>query len=105
MQGIIEITEEINVIIAEEPEQVEAKIPGMITRILEACNIQDLTAQRLKKIRRSLASIDTHFKTIESKLCTLAPAIEEHDNTVDLLAGPQLPGSGLTQADIDALFG
>ena len=100
---------------AEKIEGIAAKLeiePGMqiadaVTRIYEACNFQDITGQRIKKVVTAL-------KTIEAKIESLAKAVGgvaaitdpnlESKTDGELLNGPQLPANAKSQDEIDALL-
>jgi chemotaxis protein CheZ len=99
----------------------EAKdeIANAVTNIYEACNFQDITGQRIGKVVRTLKQIETKVaglveafgEEIERVAAAnpgfveAAGASRQEDVDKALLNGPQLPGAGNTQADIDALFG
>lgn len=125
LDAIVGSTEQATHIILDSVEKIEGaagalsgeakdQIADAITNIYEACNFQDITGQRIGKVVRTL-------KQIEAKVAGLVQAfgddagpadvavadasVEPMDNDKALLNGPQLPGVGNTQADIDALFG
>ncbi|MDI1281818.1 MAG: chemotaxis regulatin CheY-phosphate phosphatase CheZ [Brevundimonas sp.] len=64
------------------------RIQQSLFAILEACAFQDLTGQRLTKLRDMLSA--TSFEAVEAD---------------PLLNGPALAGQGLDQASADALLG
>jgi chemotaxis protein CheZ len=85
----------------------------LIVKIFEACNFQDITGQRITKVVNTVKFIEERvnamiaiwgaeaFKGI-SVPATVASADPDHA----LLSGPQLPnGGGVSQDDIDKLFG
>ncbi|MDX1739289.1 MAG: protein phosphatase CheZ, partial [Alphaproteobacteria bacterium] len=91
------------------------KIAAQTTGILEACNFQDITGQRINKVITTMQFIEERIrKMIEiwgfdafSELpvpISSDPKSEDYDPDADLLAGPQLEGQGISQAEIDALF-
>jgi chemotaxis protein CheZ len=129
LDAIVGATEQATHVILDSVEKIErasAELSGeskqaignAITNIYEACNFQDITGQRINKVVRTL-------KQIEDKVAGLVKAfgdeIQRHASIAHaagpaapasgteadkaLLNGPQLPGNGNTQADIDALFG
>lgn len=80
---------------------------GVTTRIYEACSFQDITGQRiakvvaaLKAIEARVASISGLYKKGREAPPPAAPVTEEGR----LVEGPQLPGVGITQADVDRLL-
>jgi chemotaxis protein CheZ len=92
------------------PEHAEA-LTGVTTRIYEACSFQDITGQRVTKVVTTLKSIDERVQAIiatfgEARRAPsdppAGPSAPERD--AKLLNGPQLPGNGVDQASIDALF-
>lgn len=93
------------------PEQNE-QLTACVTRVFEACNFQDLTGQRINKVVSALRHIEDK---IQALMLALGDEIGTHDDApppvVDedpdkkLLNGPQMPGEGVSQDDIDKLFG
>jgi chemotaxis protein CheZ len=84
---------------------------GVTTRIYEACSFQDITGQRVTKVVTTLKTIETRVNAIlgtfganEARVRTPAPPAPEPEGEAKLLNGPQLPGNGVDQASIDALF-
>jgi len=72
------------------------------TRILELCNFQDLTGQRIQKIIHHLSEAES---TIYKMLHMLRPEIAlKKEAPVSLINGPQKEGFAPSQSDIDALF-
>jgi len=84
--------------------------------IIEACAFQDLTGQRVTQVVRTLRFIESRvlamidiwgleaFKDVEIPEDEVSAAATEANEDDELLNGPALGGSGLSQADIDALF-
>ena len=88
------------------------KIANEITGVLEACNFQDITGQRITKVvktmqfleERILAMIDIWgFESLIDVPVEKAMTDEETSDA-DLLNGPQMESEAISQADIDALF-
>jgi chemotaxis protein CheZ len=89
------------------------KIDAAITSAMEACTFQDITGQRVGKIRRSI-------QFAEERVSAMADAIGRDEivkiaNSMDdtklgkeledaLLKGPALEGDGVSQDEIDKLF-
>ncbi len=108
---ILEATE---IIAAKANELDEPEITEQVTRIFEASSFQDLTGQRTSKV------IATLIKYVEEYIDQLVRAIgEETDGKRQTKAerdtsptspiggpldGPELPGEGNKQEDIDALL-
>jgi chemotaxis protein CheZ len=94
---------------AVAPEHAEA-LRGVTTRIYEACSFQDITGQRVTKVVKTLKTIDDRVTAIIStfgeRVAVIPRAAPPAAPTGEaaLLNGPQLPGGGVDQASIDALF-
>lgn len=89
------------------------QIQNEVTRIYEACSFQDLTGQRITKIVRSLRDIErkvnaildiVHDRTAEGGEAPAAAPVDTRQGDALLLNGPQLPGQGISQDDIDKLL-
>ena len=92
-----------------------------VMEIFEACSFQDITGQRVGKVVTTLNHIDQRVSSLLHKLrlsmegrqAETIPAIvtserqmSEEERDQNLLNGPQLSdGTGISQDDIDALFG
>lgn len=92
-------------------EEMSKKIVDEATAIIQACTFQDITGQRVVKTIKMLRKIDA--KTSEllqllQKRFADWPPIERQKDTkekeVNLMEGPQLPGMGISQDDIDRLL-
>lgn len=108
-ETILEMVENIEELSSDMPKEVSEKVGEAVTRIYEACNFQDITGQRIKKIVEALKYID---EKIEKLALAVGHKAEDElkDNTVetltdeDLLNGPQLPENANSQSDVDSLF-
>jgi chemotaxis protein CheZ len=92
------------------------QVTELVTRIYEACNFQDITGQRITKVVKTLQQIDAKVAAVLAafgeqlpsahapRAPAPVPAAAEVPTEAGLLNGPQLPGQGISQADIDALF-
>lgn len=88
-------------------------IENEVTNIFTACSFQDLTGQRTGKVVNALRYIEQRINAMmsiwgEEGLRGAKPIAEEqHDKRPDahLLNGPQLEGDGVSQADVDSMFG
>jgi chemotaxis protein CheZ len=129
LDAIVGSTEQATNVILDSVEKIERASSALtgepkdaigtaITNIYEACNFQDITGQRINKVVRTLKQIEDKVaglvkafgEEIEraASIVRAEPASEPADQAdadKALLNGPQLPGAGNTQADIDALFG
>lgn len=100
---IIDAATAIQELSAQRTDEAEQQIIGHVTRIYEACNFQDLTGQRIKKV---LANLDS----LEQRLTRLAGAVKPQKTPpviqegTSLTNGPQLEKDAPTQEEIDALF-
>ena len=108
------IEEGINKLGALYPEdEVATEIVGdiamQVVSILEACNFQDITGQRISKVVTTIRFIEERIVNMINIWGTEAftgipvPDDDRPDDAA-LLNGPQLGGEGLRQAEIDALF-
>lgn len=95
------------------------KLQGAVTRIYEACSFQDITGQRIGKVVTALKAIETRISSVVTAASgmagaapALAPAVAAATKPRDdgrtegekLANGPQLPGSGVSQSEIDRLL-
>ena len=74
-------------------------IRDCVTQIFEACNFQDLTSQRVAKVRASFASLDRQIARVLEELARADGAPPLH--------GPRLGDAAghVSQSDIDSIFG
>jgi chemotaxis protein CheZ len=77
-----------------------APLEGAITRIYEACSFQDITGQRIAKVVAALQAIERRITKARQGM----PPVQPLPRQETLLNGPQLPGAGISQSAIDALF-
>jgi chemotaxis protein CheZ len=89
-------------------EQAEA-LQGAITRIYEACSFQDITGQRIGKVVSALKAIEARVAAVTGRFAEggAGERPEPSDPETEgrrLAQGPQLPGAGVSQADIDRLL-
>lgn len=116
---ILRSSEEINQILErlradgdmdEEHRAAFDMIEARTIAILEACNFQDITGQRINKVVKTMKFIEERVKAmidiwgVDAFAHLPLPEVEHVDEDAALLAGPQLEDQGLTQADIDAMF-
>jgi chemotaxis protein CheZ len=87
-------------------------LQGAITRIYEACSFQDITGQRIGKVVTALKAIEGRIGAVTERFgaaaggrAVLAAAPDPAETEGRRLAnGPQLPGAGVSQAEIDRLL-
>ena len=87
-----------------------------LINVMEACNFQDLTGQRITKVVNTLKFVEERVNAMihiwgeEAVVEASEDAVRFGGHRPDaednhLLNGPQLDGDGCNQADIDAMFG
>lgn len=86
------------------------QVTDKVNAMFEACSFQDLTGQRVTKVVRSLKFIEERVNTLikmwgRDELAKVVVEIQEQDADKKLLNGPQRKGEGVTQDDVDAMFG
>lgn len=100
-------------VIQEKAGEIEGEISQAISdeviKIYEACSFQDLTGQRITKVVNTLKTIEDKVERMIAVLSDGVPGVdhyagEEEQKGDGLLNGPQLPGKGVSQDDIDALL-
>ncbi|WP_144300145.1 protein phosphatase CheZ [Elioraea rosea] len=88
------------------------RLQAATTRIYEACSFQDITGQRITKIVGTLKAIEERISAIVDTFAERLPgdgragrkAAAAPEGEAALLNGPQLPGNGVDQAEIDRLL-
>ncbi|MFN7306074.1 MAG: protein phosphatase CheZ [Alphaproteobacteria bacterium] len=93
------------------------KLQGAVTRIYEACSFQDITGQRIGKVVTALKAIDSRMSAVVSAasgmggadpapaaVAAAKPGDDKRTDGEKLANGPQLPGSGVSQSEIDRLL-
>ncbi|MBI5163969.1 MAG: protein phosphatase CheZ [Magnetospirillum sp.] len=83
-----------------------------IISVYEACNFQDITGQRITKVVRTLKYVEARIMAMidiwgPDNIAEIIPrAADDHrDDESKLLNGPQLENKGISQDEIDKLFG
>ncbi|OHC75707.1 MAG: hypothetical protein A3G18_03350 [Rhodospirillales bacterium RIFCSPLOWO2_12_FULL_58_28] len=120
-ETIMESTEGINDVILELREQIKYagaayyfdKMAGKISLIFEACSFQDITGQRIAKIVKEMNLIEGTLNSLvvilgEGGLAALPLDEKKINDGSDgdvVMTGPQLNNEGVSQSDIDKLFG
>jgi chemotaxis protein CheZ len=77
--------------------------------VFEACSFQDITGQRVNKVVKSVTYVEERVTSLvelwgKEELDKIEVEIAEKTEDEKLLAGPQMEGKGLSQAEVDALF-
>jgi len=84
-----------------------------ITRIYEACSFQDITGQRIGKVVTALKAIEQRVEAVVAMAggapadATPPPPVAPAEGVTEgraLANGPQLPGAGVSQEEIDRLL-
>lgn len=116
MGSIMDAVDMISDVAEESNDDQRERLECAITKIYEASNFHDITAQRIQKIIKNFSQIeecvervilstgDTSFSSEKKKALDSKAANQNKDDGFKL-DGPQLPGSGTEQDEIDALFG
>jgi chemotaxis protein CheZ len=81
-------------------------LSGAVTRIYEACSFQDITGQRIGKVVSALKAIEARVAAATAGFSRDAPSSPAAPMTEGeaLANGPQMPGLGTSQAEIDRLL-
>lgn len=95
---------------ASTDEALKNQITEITGTIYEACNFQDLTGQRIKKVMNALDFTESKIQKLVSLFSSDGTIIHEDmaksaPESANMLNGPQLPDKAPTQAEIDAMFG
>ena len=120
-QQILEATEAIDnaatalskVTSPDQQKLLSEEIQERVVSIFEACNFQDLTGQRIKKVMTTMKFIETHITVmmdiwggVDAIKAHAPPIVDTREGDAKLLNGPKLEGDvgHASQDDIDALF-
>jgi chemotaxis protein CheZ len=107
---ILNAADELQAMAAALPAAEGERLQGIVSRVYEACNFQDLTTQRIGKVTKVLTYIDERITRLvglfghenDSGPPPAAPAGDARPDS-HLMNGPS--DRAPKQADIDALFG
>lgn len=92
----------------EVPEAAATALQGAVTRIYEACSFQDITGQRIGKVVSALKAIESRVEAAVANASgrqpATPPAATPRTEGQELANGPQLPGGGTSQEEIDRLL-
>lgn len=87
------------------------RIDDRVNCVFEACSFQDITGQRVSKVVNSLKFVEERIHSVilswgKDELEDVVEEIrEDHDDPEKkLLNGPQMPGQGVSQADVDSIL-
>ncbi|PCJ57575.1 MAG: chemotaxis protein CheZ [Rhodospirillaceae bacterium] len=110
---ILDSAEKIEAVFEKVDDEIRTKLNEAVTNIYEACSFQDITGQRISKIVATLKEIEEKVQGLVAAFGSSLPSAEEKKDGSDqkeqedsrsLLNGPQLPGAGKSQEEIDALL-
>jgi chemotaxis protein CheZ len=97
----------------DQQKLLSEEIQEKVVSIFEACNFQDLTGQRIKKVMTTMKFIENHITVmmdiwggVDAIKAHAPPIVDTREGDEKLLNGPKLdddPGHA-SQDDIDALF-
>jgi chemotaxis protein CheZ len=119
LDAIVKSTEGATMQIFSGCEEIERALPGVdehhrnaiqsgVTKIYEACSFQDLTGQRITKVLKSIreieAKVNAILKAFGGSDVVTSGAGDTRMGDAALMNGPQLPGQGVSQEDIDKLL-
>jgi chemotaxis protein CheZ len=114
---ILDSCETLEILQSELSGDAADRLQGAVTRIYEACSFQDITGQRIGKVVTALKAIEGRISSIVSAASGMAgpspapvaqaAAKPDNDGRTEgqkLANGPQLPGAGVSQSEIDRLL-
>lgn len=119
-QTILEAAEKIETLTSEIAshgddayiKRVAEDINETVVSMFEACNFQDITGQRITKVVKTLKYIESRVNAMidiwgPENIAEIVPrqADEHRDDDSKLLNGPALENQGISQDEIDKLFG
>ncbi len=91
-----------------DPEDARERINTASMEIIEACNFQDLTGQRLRKVIDTISYIEDRLRQLLGEAPLSADAAQKFRKSdrpdEDLMNGPGKLDETPTQDDIDAIF-
>jgi chemotaxis protein CheZ len=98
--------------LSDDPSLAEKfdRVTDKVNLIFEACSFQDITGQRVTKVVSSLKFIEERVNAIiltwgRDELDKVVVEIkEEKDEYKKFLHGPQMPGQGVDQSQVDQLL-
>ena len=94
-------------------DDIETNVIGQVTKIYEACSFQDITGQRIRKVVSVLRQVESKVNHLlvalghpagdaAKHLVMKMPEPAKPENSI--VNGPQLPGAGISQDEIDKLL-
>lgn len=110
---ILDAAETVQNIAETVDEKNKQRLVEAATSIFEASNFQDITGQRITKVVKTMQIIEDRLQGMVEVLGgeikgslrgKLNNETKNENATNTLMSGPQLPGKGVSQDDIDTLF-
>lgn len=113
---ILDVAETLENLAGDMEKDAAEAISNGVTRIFQACNFQDITGQRISKVVATLRHIEERIDALVGAFGGETsgydtddqpgsdPLVEEGSSDEELLNGPQMPGDGINQDEIDALL-
>lgn len=91
------------------PPEAAQQIGELVTKVYEACNFQDISGQRIKKVLGSLETLEQRLQGLADamRVCLGDAAVAkapEAQGDAALMQGPQLDSEAPKQDEIDKLF-
>lgn len=102
--AILQVCEELELAGTAERPADAALLQRATARIYEACSFQDITGQRISKVVATLKAIEAKVGHILVVFGPPEPPAQAPGGTASLTNGPQMPGTAMEQAAIDALL-
>jgi chemotaxis protein CheZ len=108
--SILDCAEKLSAVAQTLEPALADQITEPVTRIFEACTFQDITGQRITKVVKTLKEIEAKVGDLVGAFGGIRPGARpsskrrKANGDGALLNGPQLPGQGASQAEIDAFF-
>ena len=96
--------------VTDDDRQATEDILEQTIKMLEACNFQDITGQRITKVVNTLKFVEERIDAMieiwgEEDIAEVAPSVTpDSQGDSALLNGPSLNGEGIDQNDIDKLL-
>jgi len=110
---ILDVCEGLEAMQMRLPAEESDKLGTAVTRIYEACSFQDITGQRIGKVVSALKAIEARVAAVTARFSNTSEPLPPPEDAKPvtpvtegraLANGPQMPGLGTSQADIDKLL-
>lgn len=105
LEEVIALTEKATLDIIKVLESKNQAFPEEVSQILHSLTFQDITGQRITKVLKFLKELEKSLEEVEKAGAISFGAPKTSQASVSdkesLLNGPQLPGEGVSQKDID----